>query len=83
MLNRRTLLKRLGAIVATVALAPEIAFGVKLPKSPPGTIEIFTDPATLEQLTPFWTQTSRWASCYSQAYLDHRAKIMRDFANAS
>ncbi len=74
MLSRRSLLKRLGVIVATVALAPEIAFGVKL--------RVYDDALVSTGKDLFWTQTSRWARAQSQAYLDWQIYQVTDTAYA-
>ncbi len=73
MFNRRSFFKRVVAVVAVVAMAPEIAFNRRL--------QLVGAP--LEQLTPFWTQTSRWARAQSQAYLDWQIYQVTDTAYAS
>lgn len=58
--TRRSFFRRIGAIVAAVALAPEIAFRVKLPKVSP-------EPVNWKDV-PFWYQETRTSFCYSDEY---------------
>ena len=63
MLTRRTLLQRVGAIVACLALAPEIAFNVRL------------NP-TRAALEPWWVETRCISHIYSDAYIEWRNAVI-------
>lgn len=55
--KRRSFFSRCAALVAAVALAPEIAFSRKL------------DLPDAAKLAPFWTESTILSRCYSDAYL--------------
>lgn len=60
--TRRSFFKRLAILVATVAIAPEIAFRTKL------ALPAAAVPAETPALIPFWLQTSERSLYYSPAY---------------
>ncbi len=66
MFSRRSFFRRAAAIVAAVALAPEIAFNVRLR---------VTEHA-LEGIGPYWLQTSLLHRYVSDAYAELRQKLI-------
>jgi hypothetical protein len=62
MISKRSFFKTIGAIVAAVAIAPEIVFSSRLRP----TIDF----------VPFWYQTTRRSICFSKDYIDVFKKLM-------
>jgi len=62
--SRRSFFSRLGAMVAVVALAPQIAFARKL------------EAPRLDQAAPFWYQTTRWSRCVSDSYRETLQRLL-------
>lgn len=62
-MKRRSFFRNLAAIIAAVAIAPEIAFRTKLelPKA--------------EAISSFWFQTDRYSNCVSDAYIARMAEL--------
>ena len=70
MISKRGFFRTIGAIIATVALAPEIAFGGPLKRQ-------LSNPP---EQAPFWYEESRYCSCYTDAYRKAMSKIMESNA---
>lgn len=67
-MKRRSFFKSIAAVVAAVALAPEIAFNVRIK-------EKFDN---WKQIPGFWTQSSRAYYCYSDTYKKFIALALQD-----
>ena len=67
MTTRRSFFKRAAAVVAALALAPEIAFGRRLE------LAAVTD----WKKVPFWIETSRVTTVRSASYLAWREAVLK------
>lgn len=71
-MKRRSFFKSLATFVATIALAPEIAFKVSPLKERP-----FVPVPVEWKAVPFWYQTSRVAACYNDDYRKWMELVMK------
>jgi hypothetical protein len=71
--SRRSFFSKITAIAASLVLAPEIAFGVRLKLGEAS--HVITTDEQVNHTNTYWNQTDRYSSCYDAEYLRKLIKM--------